>query len=322
MRSIIHRRLVAISAFALFTALSCGTAGAMVDPSPNFRRIPMPDQFTALREGSRGIEVYNVRKRLMRLGFPSGDLSVTYDPALRMTVWAFQKANGLRPVNRIDPPTWRALLHPRPIRPLVRNGESERTEIDLRRQLLTVWSGGRPVLVSHISTGAGRSYCVRGHCGFAETPVGDFRAGQRAPGWSTGILGSMFHPVYFNGGIAVHGSTLVPRYPASHGCVRVPLHNAVALYRLLRPGHPVHVRRSPLHDEHRPATGRERNPRTPDGRRDASRDTSRDTGPALRPAPGRNATPGRNVPRNAASGRDPLRDATPGPDVPRNAPVG
>ncbi|GAA3001020.1 L,D-transpeptidase family protein [Streptosporangium longisporum] len=278
MRSTIHRCLVTGPTFALVTALFCGTAGAMVDPSPNFRRVPLPDQFTAIREGSRGIEVYNVKKRLKRLGFPPGNLTLTYDPALRMTVWAFQKANGLRPVNRIDPPTWHALLHPRPIRPLVRNGESERTEIDLRRQLLTVWSRGRPVLVSHISTGAGRPYCEKGHCGFAETPAGDFRAGQRAPGWSTGILGSMFHPVYFNGGIAVHGSTLVPRYPASHGCVRVPLHNAVDLYRLLRPGHPVHVRRPHLRDGHHQESGREPDLRTPGGRRG----TSRDPGPALR----------------------------------------
>ena len=26
---------------------------------------------------------------------------------------------------------------------------------------------------------------------------------------------------YFIGGIAVHGSNSIPRYPASHGCVRV-----------------------------------------------------------------------------------------------------
>jgi lipoprotein-anchoring transpeptidase ErfK/SrfK len=29
--------------------------------------------------------------------------------------------------------------------------------------------------------------------------------------------------MYFNGGIAVHGYTSVPTYPASHGCVRVSI---------------------------------------------------------------------------------------------------
>ena len=34
----------------------------------------------------------------------------------------------------------------------------------------------------------------------------------------------MWNPVYFNYGIAVHGAGNVPSYPASHGCVRIPMH--------------------------------------------------------------------------------------------------
>ena len=30
----------------------------------------------------------------------------------------------------------------------------------------------------------------------------------------------MYRPLYFKGGFAVHGSSNVPGYPASHGCVR------------------------------------------------------------------------------------------------------
>jgi hypothetical protein len=33
----------------------------------------------------------------------------------------------------------------------------------------------------------------------------------------------MWDPVYFNYGIAVHGALNVPLYPASHGCIRIPL---------------------------------------------------------------------------------------------------
>jgi hypothetical protein len=36
-------------------------------------------------------------------------------------------------------------------------------------------------------------------------------------------LGGMWDPVYFNYGIAVHGALNVPLYPASHGCIRIPL---------------------------------------------------------------------------------------------------
>ncbi|WP_326829047.1 L,D-transpeptidase family protein [Streptosporangium sp. NBC_01810] len=266
MRSTAHRSLIAGTIFALATTLPAGVAHAAIDPSPDFQQAPLPDQFTILKVGSRGIEVHNVKKRLRDLGFTPGNLSFTYDSALRMTVWAFQKANGLRPVDRIDLPTWQALLRPRRIRPLVGYGGPERTEIDLRRRLLTVWKGGKPVLVTHISTGARRSYCEKGHCGFADTPVGDYWVGARVPGWSTGILGSMFYSVYFNGGIAVHGSTLVPRFPASHGCVRVPLHNAVPIYRLLQPGDPVYVRRPEVRAERRPEAHPERRRRIPRAR--------------------------------------------------------
>ena len=45
-------------------------------------------------------------------------------------------------------------------------------------------------------------------------------------GWRHAPLGLLYNPVYFNGGIAVHGALSVPDYPASHGCVRIPMHIA------------------------------------------------------------------------------------------------
>ncbi|MEV7907818.1 L,D-transpeptidase, partial [Streptomyces anulatus] len=151
-------------------------------------------------------------------------------------------ANGLPPVDRVDPATWRALSHPARIRPLVRSGEPSRVEIDLHRQLLTAWRDDRPVLVSHISTGTGKPYCKNGHCGVAVTPAGDFRAWWRTSGWTSGPLGDQFYTVYFNDGIGFHGSELVPRHPASHGCIRLPLHNARPLYNMVENGEQVHVR--------------------------------------------------------------------------------
>ena len=43
-------------------------------------------------------------------------------------------------------------------------------------------------------------------------------------GTRNGPLGDMWNPVYFNYGIAVHGALNVPLEPASHGCVRIPMH--------------------------------------------------------------------------------------------------
>jgi lipoprotein-anchoring transpeptidase ErfK/SrfK len=43
----------------------------------------------------------------------------------------------------------------------------------------------------------------------------------RPDGWWEGDLGPIYRPIYFRGGIAFHGSAVIPAYPASHGCVRV-----------------------------------------------------------------------------------------------------
>ncbi|MFC7647258.1 L,D-transpeptidase [Streptosporangium lutulentum] len=117
-------------------------------------------------------------------------------------------------------------------------------EIDLRRQLLTAWKDGKSALVTHISTGNGEHYCEKGRCGVAVTPVGDFRAWFRTPGWTKGPLGEQFYTVYFNGEVGFHGSERVPLRPASHGCIRVPLHNARPLFDMIQVGTPVYVRGS------------------------------------------------------------------------------
>ncbi|MFP5299042.1 MAG: L,D-transpeptidase family protein, partial [Actinomycetota bacterium] len=37
-------------------------------------------------------------------------------------------------------------------------------------------------------------------------------------------LGTLYDPSYFVGGYAFHGSPSVPTYPASHGCIRLPMY--------------------------------------------------------------------------------------------------
>lgn len=194
-----------------------------------------------MKFGEKSPQIRAMKQRLRVLGFDSGVDDGRYGETTRYAVWAFQKVNGLRMTNRIDQDTMRALRHPRRVRPLVRPRLTNRVEIDVRRQLLTIWRDGKPDLTTHISTGANRSYCDNGHCGFARTPVGTYSAGTRAPGWTTSPLGTMFNSIYFNGGIAMHGSSEVPKYPASHGCIRIPIHTSKIVYAMVRTGEPVHV---------------------------------------------------------------------------------
>ena len=113
----------------------------------------------------------------------------------------------------------------------------QRVEISLGAQRLRAWQGDRLVLETRISSGRKRG----------STPTGRFRAGpfrarmhyssryQRAPmPWSVQIYGHVF----------IHGFTSVPDYPASHGCIRVPLtggNPARFFYEWVETGTPVHV---------------------------------------------------------------------------------
>jgi lipoprotein-anchoring transpeptidase ErfK/SrfK len=40
----------------------------------------------------------------------------------------------------------------------------------------------------------------------------------------------LWYPTYFVGAFAIHGYPEVPAYPASHGCVRVPMWVAPRLF--------------------------------------------------------------------------------------------
>jgi hypothetical protein len=51
----------------------------------------------------------------------------------------------------------------------------------------------------------------------------------------------MWNPVYFNGGIAIHGAAQVPNEPMSHGCVRIPMHVSEYFQTLVAYGDRVYV---------------------------------------------------------------------------------
>ena len=51
----------------------------------------------------------------------------------------------------------------------------------------------------------------------------------------------MWNPIYFNYGIAIHGAKNVPLKPASHGCIRIPMHISEYTQDLIKPGDNVWV---------------------------------------------------------------------------------
>lgn len=192
--------------------------------------------------GAEGEQVAAVQRRLRELRFDPGPADGVFGLATTYGVQSFQKLHGMKPTGEVTPQVQAALASPTQPTPLVPDGGGDRVEVDLSRQLLFLYKGGDLRLISHISSGNGERYCAPGGCRTAITPVGAHRFMWRYSGWRTSRLGKLYNPVYFTGsGIAIHGSSSVPTYPASHGCVRIPMHIAEYFPDLVSKGDAVYV---------------------------------------------------------------------------------
>ena len=166
-----------------------------------------------LELGSRGSSVRILERRLAELSYVVRSADGLYAWDTYEAVLAFQKVHGLARTGRVGPALWARLR--RAGRPRPRYGGSHHLEVDKRRQVLFEVRGGRVVRVVHVSTGA-----------TGNTPVGRWRVYRKVVGWDW----VLWYPMYFLRGFAVHGYPSVPTYPASHGCVRVPMWIAPRLF--------------------------------------------------------------------------------------------
>ncbi|WP_155335377.1 L,D-transpeptidase family protein [Acrocarpospora corrugata] len=214
----------------------------------------VPAPFTApnktLKLGAKGAAVKALQTRLKELRYLPGKIDGRYGGTTQAAVWAFQKINGLKPTSTITARTWNALEQPAEPRILVPNGKPDRAEVNLTKQVMVLYRGGQVRLITHISSGSGVPYVEyamwngerQKFTGDARTPTGNFKTTWRRSGWHKSYLGQLYNPIFFNGGIAFHGAQSVPLYPASHGCVRLPMHVAEILPGQLGTGVPVHVK--------------------------------------------------------------------------------
>jgi peptidoglycan hydrolase-like protein with peptidoglycan-binding domain len=108
-------------------------------------------------------------------------------------------------------------------------GDGSHVEADLTKQVLAeIEPGGRVRTIYTMSSGKPST----------PTVIGRFRVYLKTPGVnSEGMVDSN----YFIRGYAIHGYAEVPTYAASHGCLRVPIPDAAAIYAWVREGTPVDV---------------------------------------------------------------------------------
>jgi len=186
-----------------------------------------------------------MQERLAELGYDIGTPDGNWGARTSYSLMAFQKVEGLTRDGLDGPETQAALARATRPGPMVAGGAPTRIEIDVARQVLFHWVNGSLARILPVSTGNNEYYCVDGDCDTAVTPGGSFRIGRKAVGLEVAPLGELWWPMYFNGGIAIHGSPSVPAYPASHGCIRIPMYAAPTFYDQVPAGTRVHVLNSP-----------------------------------------------------------------------------
>jgi hypothetical protein len=178
----------------------------------------------ALRVGSTGPSVYGLEQRLNELHYALGAVDGYYGVDTSDAVVAFQKLHGLPRTGVTDARFWRELEAAHV--PAPRFG-GDHVEVSKELQVLFFVHDGEVTLIVPVSTGA-----------TGNTPVGLWHVYSKVPGYNAE---EMYYSSFFIGGFAIHGYHDVPYYPASHGCVRIPIWVAIRVYSLIDYGTAVYV---------------------------------------------------------------------------------
>ena len=242
---------------------STTTIAQIVTPSSMVPVTKLPLTQTYGR-GAAGPEIKLIQDRLIELKFDPGVPDGAFGERTQQAVWAFEKLVMGVPrdqvTGKVTPEMWSRMQDPLLILPRRPDSTPNHTEIYLPEQVLIVFHADTPVMVSHISSGDNQEWCEevtispgeqdnetgtepikKGVCGLSWTPGGVYKYYRMVVGRRESQLGGMYNPVYFNKGIAVHGAKEVPDNPASHGCIRIPMHISDYYQSLVAKGDQVFV---------------------------------------------------------------------------------
>jgi peptidoglycan hydrolase-like protein with peptidoglycan-binding domain len=178
--------------------------------------------------GSRGYAVWALQHNLSKLGY-AVYVSGHYDDATSRAVVAYQKLTGLSPTGVATSRLFRLLLRGHGLFHVRYRNHGRHFEADLTHQVLAeIDPGGRVRQIYEMSSGKPST----------PTVVGTFHIYEKDLG--TNAKG-MVDSNYFIRGYAIHGYADVPTYAASHGCLRIPIPNAAAVFAWSRVGEIVDV---------------------------------------------------------------------------------
>lgn len=206
-----------------------------------------PSGMPPLTFGDTGELVIVLQNRLNQLGFHTADEPGSFGSGTWSAVMALQKFEGLERTGDVDGLTWAHLYTPSGVMPPSRPATGIQLEVDLERQVVIVLNAERPLQVTILNTSTGGNYAYTspdGHEDIAITPTGMYNGYRRYDGVEEAPLGTLYRPIYFYQGWAVHGSPDVPAYPASHGCVRLSYEDMDWLWDRAPDDLPVTIRQS------------------------------------------------------------------------------
>ncbi len=169
--------------------------------------------------GSTGRFVQLVQQRLASLHFYLRQTGV-YDSYTGLAIDAYHRLLGWGVSQSLNGRTISFLLNGWGEFKVRFPGHGHHAEGDLSRQLLALIDGKNVRYIFPISSGKPST----------PTILGDFRVYRRVPGY---LPDGMYYSSFFIGGYAIHGYNPAPDYPASHGCMRLPIQDAIFAYNWL-----------------------------------------------------------------------------------------
>ena len=198
-------------------------------------------RYPAFRVGSRGVRVVNpnvgrgstrptvrvLQWELASLGFAT-PVNGVYEGMTALALLAYRKSLHLPRTEAAGPAVVAAMERERGRFPVRYPGDGRHIEANLSLQLLAEIENGRAVRVYTTSSGKPST----------PTVLGRYAVYRREPGTNShGMVDSS----YFYAGYAIHGYHEVPTWAASHGCLRIPIPDAPAVYAWLHIGTRVDV---------------------------------------------------------------------------------
>jgi len=172
--------------------------------------------------GSTGLFVQLIQQRLAGLHFYMPQTGV-YDSGTGLALDAYHRLLHWGTYQTLDGRTISYLLDGFGQFKVRFPQNGRHAEGNLSLQLLALTDGSKVVAIYPISSGKPST----------PTILGNFRVYSKVPGY---LPDGMYFSNFFISGYAIHGYNPAPDYPASHGCMRVPIQDAISIYSWLEIG--------------------------------------------------------------------------------------